>query len=287
MGITSRARPRQLRLSVAERPCDNHVMPMGDDGLAKKTGTQAIERAISILRLFSTTDTPMSLTEVARAVGLTTATTHRILATLVRERLLANDPAAERYQIGPDSLFLFAAAARKYGIDAARSELERVVATTHETAAIGVLDGSDTIVVLQVESDLPLRFSRPVGTRVPTHVSAMGKAMIAFSGRDLKVSVDDLGQLHRFTKHTITNKRKLLAELELARERGWAVNDNERYDGVRAVAVPIARDNQPARASLGIQGPAERLPDSRVAEVVAQLLASAGRLSLHLQVTTF
>jgi IclR family transcriptional regulator, acetate operon repressor len=283
VGVSSAAR----RVDHDSPACDNHTVPTGEDGIAKKTGTQAIERAISILRLFSTIDTPMSLTEVARTVGLTTATTHRILATLVRERLLSNDAAAERYQIGPDSLFLFAAAARKYGIDAARSELERLVSTTHETAAIGVLDGSDTIVVLQVESDLPLRFSRPVGTRVPTHVSAMGKAIIAFSGRDPAASLDDLGQLHRFTKHTITNKKKLLAELEQARERGWAVNDNERYDGVRAVAVPITRDNQPARASLGIQGPADRLPDSRITEVVEQLTASAGRLSLHLHVTTF
>src|SRR3954463_348997 len=123
-------------------------MPARDDGLAKKTGTQAIERAISILRLFSISDTPMSLTEVARTAGLTTATTHRILATLVRERLLANDPATERYQIGPDSLFLFAAAPRGFGVDAARGELEQLVDATHETAAIGVLDGCDTIVVL-------------------------------------------------------------------------------------------------------------------------------------------
>jgi len=272
--------------SIGARTRDNHaVAPTGP--IPKKTGTQAIERAISILRLFATNDNPRSLTEISRAVGLSPATTHRILATLVRERFLANDAAAERYQIGPDSLFLFAAAARRYGIAAARSELEVLVEATHETAAIGMLDGYDAVVVLQVESDLPLRFSRAIGTRVPAHVSAMGKAILAFSGQDASATTTSLGKLQRFTDHTITNRPRLLAELHDIEQRGWAVNDNERYDGVRGVAVPIRQPGQRAYASLGIQGPAERLPDSRIGSVVEALQTSAHRLSLHLQLTTF
>ncbi len=261
-------------------------MVAGDD-TGRKTGTQAIERAIAILRLFARTDTPMTLSDVARSVELNTATTHRILATLVRERLLANDAASERYRIGPDSLLLFAAAARRYGIAAARSELEVLAEVTHETSAIGVLDGDDAIMVLQVESDMPLRFSRALGTRIPWHVSAMGKAIIAFSGQDLDTVAKTHGELHRFTDHTIVDTGRLVAELEEVRDRGWAINDNERYDGVRAFAVPILHTDEPARASVGLQGPSDRLPDARIDELVSALQASAGRLGLHLQITTF
>ena len=260
-------------------------MVAGDD-TGRKTGTQSIERAIAILRLFARTDTPLTLTEVARTVELNSATTHRILATLVRERLLASDPASERYRIGPDSLLLFAAAARRYGIAAARSELEVLADVTHETSAIGVLDGDDAIMVLQVESDMPLRFSRALGTRIPWHVSAMGKAILAFSGQDLHAIVD-AHRLDRFTDHTIIDAGRLVTELEEVRERGWAINDNERYDGVRAFAVPILHAGESARASVGLQGPSDRLPDSRIDELVAALHASADRLSLHLQITTF
>jgi IclR family acetate operon transcriptional repressor len=259
--------------------------PARSEDVAKKTGTQAIERAISILRLFADGDGTRSLTEVSRAAGLNPATTHRILASLVRERLLANDPSSERYEIGPDSLFLFAAAARRYGIAAARTELETLTRAVQETAAIGVLDGTDTIVVLQVESDLPLRFSRKVGTRVPSHVSAMGKAILAHAP-DVATRVEALGDLHRFTDHTVTDRPLLLAELAETRERGWAVNDHERWDGVRALAVPIVSGTQPVTASLGVQGPAERMPDSRRDEIIAALRVSAHRLSLHLPVTT-
>ena len=257
----------------------------GDTG--RKTGTQAIERGIAILRLFARTDTPMTLSDVARAVDLNTTTTHRILATLVRERLLANDATSERYRIGPDSLLLFAAAARRYGIAAARSELELLAEVTHETSALGVLDGDDTIMVLQVESDMPLRFSRALGTRIPWHVSAMGKAILAFSGQDLSTLVEAHGELFRFTDHTIVDRARLLAELEQVRDRGWAINDNERYDGVRAFAVPILHTDAPARAAVGLQGPSERLPDARIDDLVAALQASAERLGLHLQITTF
>ena len=196
-------------------------------------------------------------------------------------------PASERYRIGPDSLLLFAAAARRYGIAAARSELEVLAEVTHETSALGVLDGDDTIMVLQVESDMPLRFSRALGTRIPWHVSAMGKAILAFSDQDLAAIVDAHGDSHRFTDHTIIDAGRLVAELEQVRERGWAINDNERYDGVRAFAVPILHAGEPARASVGLQGPSDRLPDSRIDELVSALHASADRLSLHLQITTF
>ena len=256
-------------------------------GTSKKTGTQAIERGIAILRLFARTDTPLTLSDVARAVELNTTTTHRILATLVRERLLANDAASERYRIGPDSLLLFAAAARRYGIVAARSELELLAEVTHETSALGILDGDDAIMVLQVESDMPLRFSRALGTRIPWHVSAMGKAVLAFSGQDLAALVEAHGELHRFTDHTIVDRKRLIAELEQVRDRGWAINDCERYDGVRAFAVPILHAGESARAAVGVQGPSDRLPDSRIDELVAALQASADRLSLHLQITTF
>ena len=257
----------------------------GDTG--RKTGTQAIERGIAILRLFARTDQPLTLSDVARAVELNTTTTHRILATLVRERLLANDASSERYRIGPDSLFLFAAAARRYGIAAARSELEVLAGVTHETSALGVLDGDDAIMVLQVESDMPLRFSRALGTRIPWHVSALGKAILAFSSDDLAGLVEAHGELRRFTDHTIIDKACLVAELEQVRERGWAINDNERYDGVRAFAVPILHADEPARAAVGLQGPSDRLPDSRAEELVDALRSSSERLSLHVQITTF
>lgn len=256
-----------------------------DAATTKRTGTQAIERAIAILRLFAQADVDLSLTEVARTVGLTTATTHRILGSLVRERLLTYEPAVERYQIGPDALLLFAAAAQRYGISAARAELEHLSALTEETTSLGVIDGGDTIVVLQVESSRPLRFSRPVGTRIPAHVSAMGKAILAFSDHDLEQCVADLGDFTPFTDHTITDRPAFLQELQSVRTRGWAINDVEQHDGVRALAVPIRQGEGMVRASLGLQAPVERLPDTRVEEMVATLQTTADRLAVHLEIT--
>ncbi len=56
---------------------------------------------------------------------------------------------------------------------------------------------------------------------------------------------------------------------------------------MRAFAVPILHTDEPARAAVGLQGPSERLPDARIDELVAALQASAERLGLHLQITTF
>ena len=175
----------------------------------------------------------------------------------------------------PDALtHLFEFGDEKTGVD------DRVIGEPVESVRV-----DDAIMVLQVESDMPLRFSRALGTRIPWHVSAMGKAILARSDRELAGCVAQLGELHRYTPSTITEPQRLLAELELARQRGWAINDSERWDGVRAVAVAVASDDGPARAAIGVQGPASRLPDSRLDEIVAAMRASADRLALHLQLT--
>ena len=255
--------------------CDNRPVWQPTD-TGRKTGTQAIERAIAILRLFARTDTPLTLTEVARTVELNTATTHRILATLVRERLLANDAASERYRIGPDSLLLFAAAARRYGIAAARSELELLAEVTHETSRARACSTATT-------RSWSCRSSPTCRCGSPERSAPASRGTCRrWARRSSHSPANDLPTARRSARRARTGSpitrsstaARLVAELEQVRDRGWAINDSERYDGVRAFAVPILHAGEPARAAVGLQGPSDRLPDSRIDELVEALRAA-------------
>ena len=95
--------------------------------------------------------------------------------------------------------------------------------------------------------------SRCGSTRSPVagcrmHVSAMGKCLLA-AGGDIDDQIDALGDLVRATHRTITDRDQLRAELELVRERGWALNDEERNPGVRAIAAPVRHPGGDGRSA--------------------------------------
>jgi DNA-binding IclR family transcriptional regulator len=253
--------------------------PVDDSHEAGPTGAQAVDRAVALLRCFDGTPGSISLTELAKRTGLRVSTAHRIIRALVRGELLAQDPLTERYQLGRAVAVLGQAAARGLGLGAVQDDLEALVARTGESASLGVRDGAELVVMVNVESDQPLRFGQPPGTRVPIHASAMGKAILAFADADLRTTIGGLESLPRFTSATITRRPALVDELEHIRREGYAMNLEERYDGVAGVAAPILDERGRSRGAIGIRGPAVRLDVRRIRELAPVVLATAQRVA--------
>lgn len=130
-------------------------------------------------------------------------------------------------------------------------------------------------------SPQPLKFDQLPGSRVPVHTSAMGKCLLAFAppvpGTDVDV-LSGLPRLARFTDRTITGRDRLGAELQQARERGWALNDEERNLGVCAVATPVLDAAGSASAAVAVQRPAMRLTDDRLPSVARQIAEASEAL---------
>ncbi|MEB3366394.1 IclR family transcriptional regulator [Saccharopolyspora mangrovi] len=238
-----------------------------------RTGAQAVERALTVLRALEDSEEPLGVTELARQTELTLSTAHRLARTLTDSGLLAQDPITERYQLGPTLVVLGEKAAQRLGYDQVLPMLRELSAATGESINLGIRTGDDVHVALHVPSPQPLRFDQPAGTTVPLHVSAMGKCLLAHVG-EIEDQVNGLGSLPRVTDRSITQRNKLKAELELVRERGWALNDEERNPGVRAIAVPVLRDGT-AVAAIAVQGPTIRLTEDRLDDIAAQLRSTA------------
>jgi IclR family acetate operon transcriptional repressor len=242
---------------------------------ARSSSVQSVTRAVALLRCFEDGGPELTLTDMARTTGLTLSTTHRLAGTLVDGGLLARDPGSERYHVGP----LMATLARTTGgperADRATAVLEGLTRLTGESASLGVGDGRNVVVLVCVESHHALRFDRPPGTLVPAHVSAMGKALIAFGPEPVPAAVKALAPLERFTPHTITSQRALVADVELTRERGYGFVDEEQMAGVRSIAVPVLGDDGFAVAAVGIQGPTGRMTDELIPEMADAVVETA------------
>ncbi len=237
-----------------------------------------MERALAVLRSVEADDDGVGITELAQRTGLTVSTTHRLARTLTEAGLLIQDTRTERYQLGPALVVLGRKAQQRLGYQQALPLLEELAAATGESINLGIRAGNEVRVVLDVVSRQPLRFSQEPGSRVPMHVSAMGKCLLANSG-DIDEQIARLGDLVKATHRTITDRDQLRAELELVRERGWALNDEERNPGVRAIAAPVLHADGEVLAAVAIQGPTVRITDDRLPELAALLDKTTHRIA--------
>lgn len=228
-------------------------------------GTQAIGRALAVLREFRERPRDLGIMQVANALGLSPSTAHRIIRALAAEGYLTQSGVTDRYSLGREAVLLGLAAQRNLGLDAARPILERVADATGESVNMGVRDGSSALVLLRIESRQPLRFDQPPGTRVPLYASSMGKALLAFDG-GVESLPSDLSW-SGYTPTTITSPVRLARELATVRSRGFSIDMEESIPGVRCVGAPVCDASGRAFAAIAIQAPAVRMSDDRLQQL--------------------
>jgi DNA-binding IclR family transcriptional regulator len=246
---------------------------------AEQTATGTINSVDHALRLIEAlhADQPLSVTDLARRLGLPRPTIYRLLKTLGSHGLLVQEGMAYRL-----SLRLLELASTALGASslqaAAHPVLSDLAAQTGETTHFAVLDGDHVGYVAKVESRHPIRMFSHVGWRGPLHATGVGKVLLAWSDPALVRRVLD-GALEAFTPLTLTGKVALAAEIEKVREAGYAVDRQELIDGLVCVAAPVM-----VRALLvgavSVAGPITRLVElDRVgARVKAAAEAIAARL---------
>lgn len=241
-----------------------------------KPGAQSVQRAIAVLRAIeSGPESGSRISEVAQRTGLGVSTAHRLARALCDAGFVLQDPATEHYQLGPALVTLGQRAEHTLGYDRLRPILAQLVEETGESANLGILAGHEVLVVLGLPSPSPLRYEQEAGARVPAHTSAMGKVLLAHNPDALEALV----QLPRFTDRTITEHTALAQQLEVIRDRGWALNDGERDPGVRAVGAPVLAPDGRVVAAVALQGPAVRLPDDRLPDLANHVISTAHRMA--------
>lgn len=234
--------------------------PRSDDVSPKSTTIQSLDRALVILKALSGSS-GMSLTELADETSQSPATVYRVLCTFQSHHMVDFDAALQIWSIGKESFRIGSAfLGRKNIIEQSREAMRRLTADTGETSNLAIADGSQVIFLSQVETSQPIRaFFRP-GTTGPIHASGIGKALLAFhSDESVQTIIENQG-LAAFTDKTVTDSQTLQNQLQDIRELGWAIDDEERTEGMRCIAAPIFNEHGEAIAGVSISGPTVRLP---------------------------
>jgi DNA-binding IclR family transcriptional regulator len=225
---------------------------------------QSIERAAAILRLLAGGAQRLSLGEIARALDLAKPTTHGILRTLRQVGFVEQDRVSGHYQLGAALLRL---GSSYLDINELRSRsinwADPLAARSGEAVRIGtVLDGQVLVVHHVFRPDDTFQ-TLDVGSLLPMHATALGKALLAYraAGTSPEPVLDRL-VLDRFTTRTIVTPQALAAALRQVREAGWSTEIEEFMSGEAAVAAPIRGYGGLVVGAIGISGHVERICDS-------------------------
>jgi DNA-binding IclR family transcriptional regulator len=234
-----------------------------------------LERAAAILAAFDGQHRELTLAALVARTGLPRSTTHRMADRMIQLGWL--DKPHDRYRIG-NRLFEIS------GLAPVRHELREIVLpflqdlyqATKTTVQLGVLAGTQVLVVDKITSHRPMPMLAQVGGMIPAHCSALGRAILAYSDAATVQAVIDAGMPRR-TPRTVTTATALHRELAAIPDRGWSVEREEGNIGVSCVAAPVFGPLGAVAAAISVTGPSVMMRPDLAGPAVRLAAAAASR----------
>ena len=221
---------------------------------------RAVERALLILDCFDSENPERGVSEIAQAVDLHKATTHRIVTTLLNYGYLERTDDDQRYRLGLKLASLGCQVIDQMDLrQEALPYMTHLVEQWNETCDLSIFDQERVFYVEVLHGNHALTISAAVGQRLPAYCTASGKLFLAYLPPD-----------------------KLRAELETIRQRGYSFDEGELEDGIRAVAAPIRNHRGEIIATISIPGPVNRITPERIPEILASLVQTTQAISNRL-----
>lgn len=240
-------------------------------------GTAALDKALDVLLAVVDVPEGLSQAELSERLALPRTTAYRLLATLVARGLLRRDPLRKLYCLGARCFDMARKAQATPDLAAAAAaELRALRDLTGETTYLAALDGLEVVSQERFDGAHSQRSAAALGQRKPLHCTSQGKAILsALPSPARDALVRDL-KLEALTPHTLTDRRRLQAELKITAARGWAMDDEEIVLGVRCVGAPVVDSEGEVRGAISVAGPAWRITRER-AELLGPEVAEAAR----------
>jgi IclR family transcriptional regulator, pca regulon regulatory protein len=233
-----------------------------DDVTAPSNGSnrdfvQSLERGLAVIEAFSAKTPRLTLSEVARATGLTRAASRRFLLTLQQLGFVDSDE--REFFLTPRVLRLgYTYLSSTPFWDLAQTHIEDLVDRLHESSSISVLDRDEIVYVARVPTKRIMTISLNVGTRLPAYPTSMGRVLLAGMTDDQLDEYFGRVTIEPLTDRTETDPSVVREAIMRVREQGWALVDQELEDGVRSIAAPLIGSSRRVIGAVNISAHATR-----------------------------
>ena len=241
----------------------------------------AVSRALRILTLLERADgVPLPLGDIARGIQAAKSSTFNLCQALEEGAMIVRANGVDllgrrTVELGGAYIAQFNQM-REFYTFCAEAELLR-----HEVVQIAMLHGTEAVYLARHEGRAPMRLTASIGSRVPAAPTAVGNALLT-TLTDTEIAARFSGPQHfpQLTERSVRTLPALLAKIRAARERGYAIDDNEVHPGIFGVALvlpPWSSGDQPL--AIGTSLMAATATEDFVAAVVDELTQAVERLS--------
>jgi IclR family acetate operon transcriptional repressor len=240
----------------------------------------SVSRALNILSSFTTERREQGLSEISREMALSKGSVSRFLQALEMHGYVDRDPRTRRYRPGPEiarvgSLYNSAGRLRQLAMPIMRELVQRVGFTSY----VSELRDGQMLILAALEGPGPIKYTIPVGTRLPAHSTATGHSALAQLSKDEVADVITRVGLTPDTQFTVTTQAVLLKRLAEVRTKGYSINWEERTLGVGSVAAPVNALAGTPLCVLSVGFATSQVKKDQIAVLGREIRSAAGQLA--------
>ena len=244
---------------------------------------KSIEKAVDIIGLLANSESPLSLAELSKSLGIVKSTLHGHISSLVEVGYVVQDAETGRYFLGYKLFEIGNTVSRKWNVrKVAHHYMQELSELTGNAIHHAVLDDGEVLYISKLDSTRSLPLASDIGVKTPVHCTGVGKVLISgLSPYEVRRITRKRG-LAKYTETTITELDKLQSELELVRERGYAIDEQECVEGLRCVAVPIYNNKGDILSALSVAGSIQQMQGSYIEDIIERLLKASDEISAQM-----
>ncbi|MEE6453103.1 IclR family transcriptional regulator [Gottfriedia acidiceleris] len=237
---------------------------------------QSIDRAMLIIDILNSDESKSNwqITELAEKTSLSLGTLHRLLNALIQHGLVVQIPETKHYKLGYKWMELGLRQLDKMDFRlVARPVMERLANHVEESIYLNIESGIDGIVIDKIDSPLKIRIAENLGIRIPLHIGAPNKTILAYMKEyEIQQILDQLN----LSPNTISTLKQQLVEI---RQNGYAISQSEKTEDTAAIAAPITGYNNKVLAALSVNVPGFRFTQERVPFLIDEVMKAAEEIS--------
>jgi len=243
-----------------------------------RQGIQSVEIAMTVLDAVEAGGAPVSLTQIAKATGMTPSKAHRYLVSLSRAGLIAQSRESGRYDLG--------SALRRLGMEALRRTDEVGLVSdglpglrdrTSHAVNLAIWSEHGPVIVRWQYGSHALPITIRVGAIMPLATTSIGRVFLAHLPDTLT------GPILRADANAPSDAEIRRIKDDVLR-KGYAATTNAMIPGVTAVAAAVVADTAPLPLGVGVALPAGSTP-AEVKTVAEELLRTTQAMSVELGAT--
>ncbi len=241
----------------------------------------SVEKALRVIDYLARYPRGCTLSELSRGLGLNKSSVHHLLSTLIPYDYVTQDEESRKYSLGFKFLTIGRTIIDNMDLRAvAGGHLRRLHESCGEAVHLAILRRGKVVYIDKIDSPGGgLSLATYVGFATDPHSAAGGKVLLSELGREQVAEMYRDREFTAYAKKTITSLEGLLKALEEVREKGYALDDEEYYEGARCVAAPVRAGGRIV-AALSVTGSIFSLTMERIeSELIGEVTRTAEEIS--------